>query len=348
MTDSRFAARASAQPLGFGFGVLLLASCALITLPQAKAAPTTDLERCGLHLDRLTVYAREGIDVQRSDILGLTASGGDVEASKFAFVRRFESQDHTLGAAHPCNRLTVLSEGMFRDRTPPSVSLTVQSRKAPLPQLGDSAPTGNLRGKALTRQSKLDFLAEELTLANTRLLERSARASRVSSPRFIAQPARAALQSFEIEGRDLARAQTWTFIGSSKDLFLVKVTGSKPLTLSAHVQLFSNAADGSLPQPGNILFFFPEATSIQLRQGGASPEALGYNVGYPIVFFAPEATLAASELLITGAIFSKRFMGLHALPGSAGEGAAQLPTAQVNGVFPHPAFELGTGGESAP
>jgi hypothetical protein len=68
---------------------------------------------------------------------------------------------------------------------------------------------------------------------------------------------------------------------------------------------------------------------------------LGYNVGYPFVVLAPRAHVAATELLITGAIYARRFTGAWDFQAMRPDFTRHVPTAQVNGVRPHELFGIG-------
>ena len=341
---SRFSAVSVIQPIRHWLGISLAAG-GILCLGGTPVSASW-VQDCSLSLSSFTVYSIESPTVQHSDILGLTGSEASVEARHFSFVRRFETQDPTYARTHACNRLVVLTGKRLKDLSSSSLSLTAQTRPAPLPQLGEPAPLGNRMGQVGEQETSLHRITTELQETSAKLLARATGGQSLTSPYFRAQSGDK-VQAFSIDGTTLARSALWTFLGNEKSLFLVTVRGATPLQLSAGVELLSS--DGrSFPKPGNILLHFPDAPQIEWSRGGANPATLGYNVGYPFIIVAPRAHIAATELLITGAVYARRWTGAWDFQAGRAILSDRTPTAQVNGIPAHPSFEAEVPSSPAP
>ena len=108
-----------------------------------------------------------------------------------------------------------------------------------------------------------------------------------------------------LQASDIKFGSILTLDSTARQSLVVNVYGKKVV-----FDQITIALEGS-SQPSNIIWNFPEATEVVLIQSGVhQPQSdQATIIGIPGTFVAPHAEVKANNVLVTGAIFAKSFVG---------------------------------------
>ena len=268
--------------------VLLIATT--ITLSSAMggslAARPPELE-----LLNLQVFAKHSIHAARSDYEGPTAAGGDVDLSDFAI-----DGDLTSGKHIAFQKGQV--QGFMTSPDTRAVSVF-------------SSGSGSVRQDALELASvKLDLLGARLSaLLQTSRFEVGTAAS--GTHEFRASVTRD-VEVVDVSGDQLADAghgETRLVLSGTRDgLLLVRVHGR-----SVHLRRVGFSVEGGL-DPSRIVFFFPEASDLEISQSGGARGGDGTAWNIPGSIVAPDASLTFAASTVTGQLFADSIASVPGLP----------------------------------
>ena len=264
--------------------VLLIA--ATITLSSAMggslAARPPELD-----LLKLQVFAKHSIHASRSDYEGSTAAGGDVDLSDFAI-----DGDLTSGKHISFQKGQV--QGFMTSPDTRAVSVF-------------SSGSGSVRQDAMELASvKLDLLGARLSaLPQTSRFEVGTAAS--GNQEFRASVKRD-VEVVDLNGDRLAAAgngETRLVLSGGRDgLLLVRVHGR-----SVHLRHVGFSVEGGL-DPSRIVFFFPEASALEISECGGARGGDGTAWNIPGSIIAPDASLTFAASTVTGQLFADAIMSV--------------------------------------
>ena len=283
--------------------VLLVA--ATITLSSAMggslAARPPELD-----LLKLQVFAKHSIHASRSDYEGSTAAGGDVDLSDFAI-----DGDLTSGKHISFQKGQV--QGFMTSPDTRAVSVF-------------SSGSGSVRQDAIELASvKLDLLGARLSaLPQTSRFEVGTAASgRQEFRAFVKRD----VEVVDLNGDRLAAAgngETRLVLSGDRDgLLLVRVHGR-----SVHLRHVGFSVEGGL-DPSRIVFFFPEASDLEIAQSGGAFSGDGTNWNIPGSIVAPDASLTFAASTVTGQLFADSIMSVPGLPSGQVDSFPVSSTDQV-------------------
>ena len=283
--------------------VLLIA--ATITLPSAiggsLAARPPELD-----LLRLQVFAKHSIHASRSDYEGPTAAGGDVDLSDFAI-----DGDLTSGKHISFQKGQV--QGFMTSPDTRAVSVF-------------SSGSGSVRQDAIELASvKLDLFSARLSaLPPTSRFEVGRTAS--GHQEFRASVKRD-LEVVDLSGERLAAAGNGetklVLSGDRNGLLLVRVHGR-----SVHIRHVGFSVEGGL-DPSRIVFFFPEATDLEISESGGARGGDGTTWNIPGSIVAPDASLTFAASTVTGQLFADSIMSV---PGVASGQVDRFPVSSTDQI----------------
>ena len=268
--------------------VLLIA--ATMTMPSAMggslAARPPDLE-----LLKLQVFAKHSIRAARSDYEGPTAAGGDVDLSDFEIVGDLTSGKHIS-----------FQNGQVKGfiTSPDTHAVSVFS-----------SGSGSVAQDAMELASvKLDLLGARLSaLPRTSRFEAGTAAT--GKQEFRAS-VKHDLEVVDLNGDRLAAAgtgQTKLVLSGDRDgLLLVRVHGR-----SIHLRHVGFSVEGGLG-PSQIVFFFPEASDLEISESGGARGGDGSTWNIPGSIIAPDASLTFAASTVTGQLFADSIMSVPGLP----------------------------------
>lgn len=268
--------------------VLLIA--ATITLSSAMggslAARPPDVE-----LLKLQVFAKHSIHAVRSDYEGPTAAGGGVDLSDFAI-----DGDLTSGTNISFQKGQV--KGFMTSPDTRAVRVF-------------SSGSGTVRQDAMELASvKLDLLGARLSaLPQTSRFEEATAAT--GNQEFRAS-VKHDLEVLDINGDRLAavgNGETKLIISGERDgMLVVRVHGR-----SVHLRHVGFSVEGGL-DPSHIVFFFPEASELEICESGGARGGDGTTWNIPGSIVAPDASLTFAASTVTGQLFAGSIMSVPGLP----------------------------------
>jgi choice-of-anchor A domain-containing protein len=117
------------------------------------------------------------------------------------------------------------------------------------------------------------------------------------------------LEVIGLRAEDFASAANLVLEGSADSLLVVRIYGTNPSFVNKGVFV-----RGGL-RPEQVIFFFPEASKLELSQGGGAVDPVtGKPWGIPGSVVAPYAVVEFSSILVTGQLFAGRLCNTGALP----------------------------------
>ncbi len=283
--------------------VLLIA--ATITLPSAiggsLAARPPELD-----LLKLQVFAKHSIHASRSDYEGPTAAGGDVDLSDFAIDGDLTSGKHIS-----------FQKGQVQGfmTSPDTRAINVFS-----------SGSGAVRQDAIELASvKLDLLGARLSaLPQTSRFEVGTAAT--GNQEFKASVKRD-VEVVDLNGDRLAAAGNGetklVLSGDRSGLLLVRVHGR-----SVHLRHVGFSVEGGL-DPSRIVFFFPEASDLEISESGGARGGDGTTWNIPGSIIAPDASLTFAASTVTGQLFADSIMSV---PGVASGQVDRFPVSSSDQV----------------
>ena len=286
--------------------VLLIA--ATITLPSAVsgslAAGPPELD-----LLKLQVFAKHSIHASRSDYEGPTAAGGDVDLSDFAIDGDLTSGKHIS-----------FQKGQVQGfmTSPDTRAVRVFS-----------SGSGSVRQDAFELASvKLDLLGARLSaLPQTSRFEVGTTAT--GNREFRASVKRD-VEVVDLNGDRLAAAGTGesklVLSGDRDGLLLVRVHGR-----SVYLRHVGFSVEGGL-DPSRIVFFFPEASDLEISESGGARGGDGTSWNIPGSIVAPDASLTFAASTVTGQLFADSIMSV---PGVASGQVDSFPVSSTDQVGEH-------------
>ena len=263
---------------------------ATITLSSAMggalAARPPDVE-----LLKLQVFAKHAIHAARSDYEGPTAAGGDIDLSDFAIDGDLTSGTHIS-----------FQKGQVKGfmTSPDTRAVKVFS-----------SGSGSVRQDAMELASvKLDLLGARLSaLPQTSRFEVGTAAN--GNQEFRASVKRD-LDVLDINGDRLVAAgngETKLVLSGDRDgLLVIRVHGR-----SVHLRHVGFSVEGGL-DPSHIVFFFPEASDLEICESGGARGGDGTTLNIPGSIIAPDASLTFAASTVTGQLFADSIMSVPGLP----------------------------------
>lgn len=281
-----------------------------------------------------TVYTKNGITSQRSDIQGLTGSGGDIYLQDFEIHRTRASQADLRRAVYGASVFSLKRGAVIaRDARGRDVIGGVEARRVILSRVADV----NVRE---TDEFSVDHrnLAREMDDASARLAFNLpfANAHTVVKNNVFSSAGRGTINVFDVDGRDLEAADI-VLNGSRRDIFIINVKASAMTasdgSIFRGVQLDRKGIflDGDSDiGPSNIIWNFYDADGVLITKTGVDRNDPRRHWGLPGTILAPRAKVVFSESLITGAIFAAELTNLNMRDGSTYNGG-QTNDACFNG-----------------
>ena len=111
--------------------------------------------------------------------------------------------------------------------------------------------------------------------------------------------------------------------GDRDGLLLVRVHGR-----SVHLRHVGFSVEGGL-DPSKIVFFFPEASNLEIAESGGARGGDGTTWNIPGSIIAPDAALTFAASTVTGQLFADSIMSVPGLPGGQVDGFPVTSTDQV-------------------
>ena len=236
-----------------------------------------------------TVFTRDGITAECSDYLGKVSSGGPITLRDFMIDDSSGAPGCALNSA---DKVTFLRGKVLRDINSYGC---ISSKKLNQGQV------------SYARDVKTNVDTASLT---NELSDFSARLSSGGIPRS---------RSINVE---LPTSQI-VLKGSSSEILIVNVMGRNPVIIDTNVTIQGDIT------PDQIIWHFPEATSLSITRSGMSPEELGFNVGMPGTFVAPNAEVFFQNALITGSLYARKLTGLADREDCSGLVSGQINAAPL-------------------
>lgn len=265
----------------------LLVLIALFLSPAAKAETLKDF----------LVFSRTSIEAKNSDFQGRTGALGEVQLQNF-----FIGGDLDSATAISLKHGTI--KGAARA---PGVRLTRATAKR-------RAVGSSFNSALVEANAQIDGLSSWLSgLEATAAPLWGSYPVRGEAGELVADGllfrAERPLEVIGLRAEDFAAARNLVLEGSRETLLVVRIYGDNPSFLNKGVFV-----RGEL-RPEQVIFFFPEATSLNLSQaGGAVNPYDGKSWGIPGSVVAPYAVVNFSSILVTGQLFAGRICNTSALP----------------------------------
>lgn len=267
---------------------ITVVGAAMLILLQGEAAfATSNLDLLGLQ-----VFAKQSIDAERSDYEGPAAAGGAITLSDFHV-----DGDLTAGTQVSFDRGQV--SGFVRS---PDVRMSNVFSSGIGPEQGNRFELTAL---------KLDLLAARL--AALKPTSRVTVGMGLDGKTELKALARRELEVVDLAGERLKVAgddrTRLVLTGDARAQLLVRVHGR-----SVQLRHLAFAVSGGL-DPSRIVFFFPEATDLEIAFSGGANQDAGETWNIPGSIVAPDAVLRFASSTITGQVFARSITSIPGLPG---------------------------------
>jgi choice-of-anchor A domain-containing protein len=307
------------------FNILSLAIALILSGSVAEA---------NLQLKDFRVYAKENIEARASDYQGIVGAGRVIKLDHFAVVRARKQQ--ALPA--PYSNFNVYAGESVRFMSGGGVC-TVDGftdsgvALCDLPQgCQCRSSEGNLAWAGIA--SPRVAVAQHQVLWSQRISQQSLvnhRALSGEMDRLAAQldllpgvphgesifPAgRNCWNVFDVQADHFRLMDNLRFVGAPGQNFVIRVHGDVINFRRKGITQFGGV------EPSRIIYYFPEARTLNIAFSGAPNEAFGYPVGIPGTVLAPNANVSFHEALITGGIYARNI-------DSSGRESIQPPNRQL-------------------
>jgi choice-of-anchor A domain-containing protein len=226
------------------------------------------------------VFSKTSIQSQQSDYQGHTGAMGAIDLVNYEIVGDLESAS-SIRVEHGSVRGTIKA---------PNISLKKATGKR-------GKYTTSVQGVLNSASSEMDSIAMKLSaLATTGKAEQGTailEGRQVSGLKFTAARD---LEVIDVTADELNRTGEILIDGSG--LLLIRVSGSNVNLRHKAIHMVSGI------RPEQIVFFFPDARSIELSySGGARDRYNGTHWGIPGSVVAPNALVHFAEILVTGQLY---------------------------------------------
>lgn len=254
------------------------------------------------------VFSRTSIEGKNSDFQGATAALGAISLNHFLISGNLDS----------ASSLSLTNGTIKGAARAPSVRLSRATAKR--------RSASSAQNPALVEASaQIDGLSS--WLANLEATSAPASSSAVVrgvegevSVSGLVLTASRPLEVIGLRAEDFASAGSLILEGTADTLLVVRVYGATPSFVNKGVFV-----RGGL-RPEQVIFFFPEAATLNLSQGGGAVDPVtGLSWGIPGSVVAPYAVVEFSSILVTGQLFAGRICNTSALPtGQVNYGASLI------------------------
>ena len=264
----------------------------LLTLSLSVFSLVSPAHANDLSLFDFAVYAKNNIEAECSDFMGRTGAGGSVYLRDFLI----QISPNELGCALESNSSVQMRRGKIAFGSDVSCLAAQSFRNYD----GDAGTLYSPSAPFLSLNQEMDSLSNQL-------------ASRISNPN---------VKQVTLDMNRVRSERTIQLSGSANQLLVLNIFESNVSFKNIGIHL-----NGSL-LPKNIIWNFPNATTLEISHAGVDP------YGLPGTFLAPKAQVIFNNARITGALFADSILGRADQMDCQGVVSGQVNGACLNAVIP--------------
>ena len=280
----------------------------LASLASFLSAPTFAQSMSNLQITDFAAYAQSGIDVSKSDYLGLVASSGDIRLKNFLINPALSYSDtaisdfavYAMGSVS-LDQSTICSSQDFncQDRRYSGINSSQLSAYRSNYLGHNSQTNGRLFSQLQNQYANLALALNQKTAQATATLNDG------TSHTFTCSKSvnvfKLILNGTANNGRELVLN-----CNSNQNAVIILASTSGKVDL----RKLGIKGVNSL-SPSRILYYVPSSSDVILSETGNDGNIQGRPVGIPGTFFAPKSTVYFSNALITGALWAKSIRNLE-------------------------------------